>query len=150
MWKLDRDEDFFRIYDSNKDIAGYFDPDYGDVFPQENANELIEQMHKNHDKISAGYIMIPFAKFEIFDKENMNIEHIEKQLKSNIERTTKWKNFLLENKINTHFIRVAHTDNDMLSISFPIKFVKPIPLEKKSILKEIEPILDLMQKQGLV
>ena len=29
MWKLELEEDYFRIYDSKKMIAGYFDPDFG-------------------------------------------------------------------------------------------------------------------------
>ena len=150
MWNLDRDEDYFRIFDSNKDIAGYFDPDYGDLFPQENAEQLIDQMHKNHDKISGGFVMIPFAKFGIFNEENLSIEQIESQLRNVLSRTTLWKNFLSELKIPIHFIKVSHTDNDMLSITFPLKFSNPTPLDKKSLINEIEPILDLMQKQGLV
>ena len=54
LWKLESDEDFFRIYDSNKMIAGYFDPDYGDVYPKEKEQEIIENMLKNHDKILGG------------------------------------------------------------------------------------------------
>ena len=49
-----------------------------------------------------------------------------------------------------HFIQVSHTDQDMLSITFPIRFQRPIPLEKNSLLQEIEATLDLMQKQGLL
>ncbi len=37
LWKLDSDEGFFRIYDSIKLVAGYFDPDYGDIFKKENS-----------------------------------------------------------------------------------------------------------------
>ena len=150
MWKLDRDEDYFRIYDLNKDIVGYFDPDYGDLFPQENSEQLIDQMHKNHDKIFGGYIMIPFAKFGIFNEENLSIEQIEIQLRNVLSRTSLWKSFLIETKIPIHFIKVSHTDNDMLSITFPLKFSSPVPLEKQSLQNEIRPILDSMQKQGLV
>ena len=150
MWNLERDKDYFRIYDSNKDIAGYFDPDYGDLFPKENQDQLIEQMYKNHDKILGGFLMIPFAKFGIFNEENLNIDQIQNQIQSVMTRTSLWKNFLSNTKIPVHFIRVSHTDNDMLSITFPLKFSTPTSLEKKSLLNEIKPILDLMQKQGLL
>jgi len=33
-----------------KQIAGYFDPDYGEIYPPEKETELIEQMHKNREK----------------------------------------------------------------------------------------------------
>jgi len=50
MWKLELDENYFRIFDSNKQIAGYFDPDYGEIHPPEKETELIEQMHKKSRK----------------------------------------------------------------------------------------------------
>ena len=40
LWKLELDEEYFRIYDSKKMIAGYFDPDYGDLFPKKILNKL--------------------------------------------------------------------------------------------------------------
>jgi hypothetical protein len=70
MWKIERDEEYFRIFDSKKDIVGYFDPDYGELFPKEKELELIDQMHKNHDKIPGGILMVPMVKFRIFDNEN--------------------------------------------------------------------------------
>ena len=47
LWKLESDEDFFRIYDSTKLVAGYFDPDYGDIFPKSNSEEVISSMLKS-------------------------------------------------------------------------------------------------------
>ena len=151
MWKLDREDEYFRIYDSKKDIAGYFDPNYGRLYPKEKESELIEKMHKNHDKISDGYLMFPMVKFGIYDVENgFNISYLDAQLDSAKERISKWRKFLSEINKNDHLIGISHTDQDMLSISFPVKFKSPTPLEKKQILKEIEPILNLLQKQGLL
>lgn len=151
MWKIERDEDYFRIFDSKKDIAAYFDPDYGDLFPQEKEQEIIEQMHKTHDKIAGGFIMVPMVKFGIFDANGeMDINQLQNQLDAVAERLTRWESFLSETDNQAHSIRVSHTDQDMLSITFPIKFDQPIPLEKNTLLGKIEPILDLMQKQGLL
>lgn len=151
MWKIDRDEDYFKIYDSKKDIAGYFDPDYGELFPKDKESELIEQMHKNHDKIPGGFLMVPMVKFGIFGSENeMNINQVQNQINSVQQRLSKWKNFISETGNEFHFVQVSHTDQDMLSITFPIRFQKPVPLEKNSLLQEIESTLDLMQKQGLL
>ena len=76
MWKLELDDEYFRIFDSNKLIAGYFDPDYGDIFPKENSSEIISQMLKNHDKITGGLIMIPLVKFGLFDSD-LDIDIVE-------------------------------------------------------------------------
>jgi chaperonin cofactor prefoldin len=151
MWKIERDEEYFRIFDSKKDIAGYFDPDYGELFPKEKELELIDQMHKNQDKIPGGFLMVPMVKFKIFDDDiEEKIEDLEKKLDTVKLRITHWKNFLLENKNEFHSIRVSHTDQDMLSITFPIKFDIPLSLEKKALLEKLKSTLDLLQKQGLL
>jgi len=151
MWKIERDEEYFRIFDSKKDIVGYFDPDYGELFPKEKELELIDQMHKNHDKIPGGFLMVPMAKFRIFDNDKeIKIEELELKLDAVQQRISLWKNFLLENKNEFHSIRVSHTDQDMLSITFPIKFDISVPLEKKALLEKLESTLDLLQKQGFL
>ena len=66
MWKLELDEDFFRIYDSKKLVAGYFDPDYNCISSKENLDEKIRLMLKNRDKILGGIIMVPLVKFRLF------------------------------------------------------------------------------------
>ena len=151
LWKLDLDEEYFRIYDSNKMIAGYFDPDYGDIFPKNKSDEIISQMLKNHDKIAGGFIMVPMAKFGLFDTDlETNIDTVENQVTSVLDRLQKWKDFLSKNNLTIHFVRISHTDQDMLTITFPFKFTKPTPLDKKEIAKEISPTLDLLQKLGLL
>lgn len=151
LWKLDLDEEYFRIFDSKKMIAGYFDPDYGEIFPKKKADEIIAQMLKNHDKISGGFIMVPMVKFGLFDTDlETNIETVETNVTSVLDRLKQWKEFLSGNNIELHFIRISHTDQDMLTITFPLKFSKPTPLDKKEISEEISPTLDLLQKLHLL
>ena len=151
MWKLEPDEDFFRIYDSKKMIAGYFDPDYGDIYPKENSEEIISAMLKNHDKISGGVIMVPLVKFRLFDTDlDTSISEVEKNVVRVEGHLQKWKNFLSQTKCQAHSVRISHTDQDMLTITFQVKFSKPTPLEKTELLEEISPTLDLLQKSGLL
>ena len=151
LWKLDLDEEFFKIYDSNKMIAGYFDPDYGDIFPKENSEEIISQMLKNHDKIMGGFIMLPMIKFGLFDTDlETNIETVENQVNSVLQRIEIWKQFISKKEIKIHFVRISHTDQDMLTITFPFKFSKPTPLDKKEIILEIASTLDELQKLHLL
>jgi len=151
LWKLELDENFFHIYDSKKLIAGYFDPDYGDIHPKENSEEIILSMLKNHDKISGGLIMIPLVKFGLFDTDlDTSISEVEQNVIRVTGHLQKWKNFLSKTNCHVHSIRISHTDQDMLTITFPMKFSKPTPLEKTKLLEEIFPTLDLLQKSGLV
>lgn len=151
LWKLDLDEEYFRIYDSNKLIAGYFDPDYGDIFPKKNSEEIISKMLKNHDKILGGFLMVPMVKFGLFDTDlETDVETVNTQVTSVLERLSIWKKFLSNNNIPIHFVRISHTDQDMLTVTFPIKFTKSTPLEKKELILEIIPTLDVLQKLSLI
>ncbi len=150
MWKIEREDTFFRIYDRNHKIAGYFDPDYGKIFPEDKIEETIEQMHKNHDKVSGGYLTVPMVKFEIFDSnEEMDILYLAARLEGVRERVGAWREFLLANHMR-HSITISHTDQDMLSLTFPIKFASQVPLEKKLVLEMILPTLDLLHQKGLL
>jgi hypothetical protein len=151
LWKLDLDEEYFRIYDSGKLIAGYFDPDYGDIYPKKNSEEIISQMLKNHDKISGGFIMVPMIKFGLFDTDlETDIDTVDAQVTSVLERLGIWKEFFSKNEIKTHYVRISHTDQDMLTVTFEIKFSKPTPLDKKELILELVPTLDVLQKLNLL
>ena len=150
-WKLESDEDFFRIYDSKKMVAGYFDPDYGDIYPKDNAEEIISSMLKNHDKILGGVIMVPLVKFGLFDTDlDTSISELEKSVSRVTKHIEKWQNFLAKTNRTVHSIRISHTDQDMLTITFQVKFSKPTPLEKTELMEEIFPTLDLLQKSDLL
>jgi len=151
LWKLDLDESYFRIYDSKKLIAGYFDPEYGEIHPKENSEEIILSMLKNNEKILGGMIMVPFVKFGLFDTDlDTSLSEVEQNVNRVIEHLQKWKNFLSQTNRHVHSIRISHTDQDMLTITFKIKFSKPTSLEKIKLMGEIFPTLDLLQKSGLV
>ncbi len=151
LWKLELDENFFRIYDSKKLIAGYFDPDYGDVFPKENSEEIISSMLKNHDKILGGMMMVPFVKFKLFDTDlDTSLTNVEEQVTRVNNHLQKWKNFLSKTNRQSHSIRISHTDQDMLTITFNVIFSKPTPLEKISLSEELLETLELLRKSDLL
>ena len=151
MWKLELDEDYFRIYDSKKLIAGYFDPDYGDIHPKENSEKIVSNMLKNYDKIIGGFVMVPMVKFGLFDTDlETDVTTVEGNVSLVMARISVWKEFLDENNIRTNFVRISHTDQDMLTITFPIKFSKPTPLNPKEMIDELNPILNSLQKLNLL
>ena len=151
LWKLESDEEYFRIYDSKKLIAGYFDPDYGDIYPKENAEEIISSMLKNHDKILGGTALFPLVKFKLFDTDlDTDIFEVEQNVLRVTAHLQKWKDFLSQTSRTVHSVRISHTDQDMLTITFQVKFSKPTPLEKTKLLEELFPTLDLLQKSDLL
>lgn len=148
MWKLELDEEYYRIYDSKKMIAGYFDPDYGDI---QNPIEVIPEMVKHHEKVPGGYIMLPLVKFSLFDTDlNIGINILDSHISRVSHHISQWKDFLSKMNIKKHSIRISHTDQDMLTITFPIRFSAPTMLKESDILREIEPILQTLQKLRLL
>ncbi|MBI1663318.1 MAG: hypothetical protein IS860_07500 [Nitrosopumilus sp.] len=151
LWKLELDEEYFRIYDSKKMIAGYFDPDYGDIYPKENSEQIISSMLKNYDKIRGGMIMFPLVKFGLFDRDlDTSISNVQENITRVNEHLQKWDVVLSEIKCKLHSVRISHTDQDMLTVTFPIVFSQPTSLKKEELIRELFPTLDLLQKRDLL
>jgi len=150
-WKLEFEDGYFRIFDSKKLVTGYFDPDYGDLSAAKNPEDVILSKIKNHDEVLGGMIMIPLVKFKLFDTDlNTTLSEV----KQNISRVSihlqKWDAFLSEINNISHFIGISHTDQDMLTVTFPVKFSKPTTLEKSNLLEELYPVLNLLEKSELL
>jgi hypothetical protein len=151
MWKLELDGFYFKIYDEKKNIAGYFAPEYGNIYPEDKAEEVVEQMHKRHDKIKSGYLVLPMVKFGMFEQDKeMNLDYILEQLDGVKERISSWKEFMSNRNIRRHKIAVSHTDHDMLSITLELLFSYPVALEKNMLQNEIGQTLDSLQSVGLL
>ena len=150
-WKLEFEDGYFRLFDPKKLVAGYFDPDYGNLSGIKNPEDIILSKIKNRDKVLGGMIMIPLVKFKLFDTDlNTNLP----ELKQNISRVfchlEKWNAFLSEINNISHFIGISHTDQDMLTMTFPVIFSKPTTLEKSDLLEAIYPVLNLLEKSELL
>ncbi|HEX5458021.1 MAG TPA: hypothetical protein VFX64_06505 [Candidatus Nitrosotalea sp.] len=151
MWTIEQEDAYFKIYDSKKTLAGYFAPEYGDIQPEDKADQVMQEMLKNHDPVKGGYLMLPLVKFGIFeDGKEMNLAYLEQQLQQVYTRIMAWKNLVTEKGIEHHKILISHTDHDMLSITLGIIFASPVPLEKKEILANLGGILDFANQKGLL
>ena len=151
MWKLELEDSYFKIYDDRKTIVGYFAPEYGEIYPEDRADQVIQEMLKRHDKIKGGYMMLPLVKFGIFEEgKEMNLGYIQKQLVEANNRLASWKNLMAKIAIMHHKVLVSHTDHDMLSITLGIIFASPVSLEKNDLQNELGQILDLGHQMGLL
>jgi len=151
QWNLEREGDYFRIFDEKKNIAGYFAPEYGEIYPEEKTDEVIEEMHQKHEKIPGGYLLLPMVKFGIFSLDNeIELDYLEARIDEARDRILWWHKFITSQKNQNHKIRVSHTDPDMLSINFPILFNVKTPLEKDALLEVLRPTLDFLNNQGLL
>ena len=151
MWKLDFEDGYFRIFDSKKLITGYFDPDYGDLSKIKNPEDVISSKIKNHDGVLGGMIMIPLVKFQLFDTDlNTTISKVQENMSRVSIHLKKWESFLSNINNTSHYVGISHTDQDMLTVTFPIKFSKLTPLEESNLLEEINPTLSMLEKLELL
>ena len=108
-------------------------------------------MQKNHDPITGGLMMIPLVKFRLFDTDlDTTLSNVQENVSRVSQHLQKWEKFLSQIMNQSHSIRISHTDQDMLTVTFPLKFSKPVPLEKKQLAIELNSILDLLQKSDLL
>jgi hypothetical protein len=90
------------------------------------------------------------VKFGIFDNsQEMDVLQLSSKIEDVHARLDAWKEFLLEKQMQ-HSIQMSHTDNDMLSLTFPIRFSQNMPLEKSKLLDALSPTLDLLTQKGLL
>ena len=151
MWKLDFEDGYFRIFDSKKLITGYFDPDYGDLSKIKNPEDVISSKITNHDGVLGGMIMIPLVKFQLFDTDlNTTISKVQENMSRVSIHLKKWESFLSNINNTSHYVGISHTDQDMLTVTFPIKFSKLTPLEESNLLEEINPTLTMLEKLELL
>lgn len=149
MWKLDLEDYFYKIYDSDKQIAGYFDPDYGVIHSSDDEFEQIQRMHKNADKIARGFLILPMVKFGIFDEQSMHVHDLQAQVEQARLRIEHWSGYLQEFPYS-HSITVSHTDPDMLSVTLEVRFKEHVPLDRKMLGQRLEPVLDRLHDLGLL
>ena len=147
MWKMDQDETYFRIFDPEGYIAGYFDPHYGDGA----TDEYIEAALKRKNPVPGGFLVVPMIKFGLFDTDlNIDIETLESRIESTRKSLARWSNYMKAKKYPFHSIRISHTDQDMLTMTFPIMFPKPTRLDRKDLINEIYPVMESLQRIGLI
>ncbi|MGB1430118.1 MAG: hypothetical protein ACPG6Z_06565, partial [Nitrosopumilus sp.] len=66
------------------------------------------------------------------------------------EHLQKWGSFLSKINNSSHFIGISHTDQDMLTITFPIKFSELTPLDNSDLIKQLSPTLKLLEDSDLL
>ena len=147
MWTMDQDETYFRIFDSQKYIAGYFDPQYGD----DADDDQVEAMLKRKDAVPGGYLVVPMIKFGLFDADlSIDIDTLQSRLEAANRSLARWSNYIKARNPPFHIVRISHTDQDMLTMTLLVRFKRPVRLDKKDLAAELAFTLDSFQRLGLL
>jgi hypothetical protein len=151
-WKLDQEEYYYKVYDEQNNLAGYFQPDYGEIQPPEKEEEIIQEMIKRQDHVYGGMLYVPLLKLNLLDEEHdYDLDHVVASLNASIDRTERWKECITGMPpIIFARVRKSHTDPDMLSVLLGIKFGGPVKLNKQTLLDALKPILDGFRQKELL
>src|SRR6476646_11732177 len=82
-WKMEYYNKIYKVYDADKNLAGYFFPRYDLVEETEdglkhrekkqmdNEDKIIELMNKSHITVRGGQLMLPMIKLSLLDNEEV-------------------------------------------------------------------------------
>jgi hypothetical protein len=162
-WKIEYEYSIYKIYDSDKKLAGYFFPQYSSLQHQntnskrqqeeEEEDKFIERMNKAHEKIMGGNLMVPMLRLGLLDNtEGVDLDYTIEALDVNLQRAKKWREWLDTNHtefgISGATIFTAREDRNMLSIALSIDL--ELTLGEKELGKELTPLLDKLHTDGML
>lgn len=155
---MEYEDTIYKIYDWDKNLAGYFFPKYDLVEPSKDSSseeDIIERLNKSHKKVFGGDLMIPMIKLNLFDKEEeevIDLDYTIRALGENLQRTRVWKQWLQQNhqqyEIIGNAVYTAREDRNMLSIVLRMK--STITLGEKEMSMALTPLLDNLHEDGLL
>ena len=162
LWKLEYIDTVYKIYDWDKNLTGYFFPNYDidmDDYKDESQDahevedKIIEQMNKEKQSVKGGNVMLPMVKLQLLDnQEGIDLDYVINSLEQNAQRTRKWKQWIndnhLEFKIFGSSIYTAREDRNMLSIVLGIG--SNIILGEKEVGINLRPLLDKLHQDELI
>ena len=152
-WKMEYEDTIYKIYDWNRNLAGYFFPDYDLEETEDNEDEIIEELNQSHQNVRGGNILLPMVKLNLLDKEEaIDLDYAIVALEQSLQRVKVWKQWLLHNgnqfQINGNAIFTSREDREMLSIGLRIN--KDLTLGEKELLDTLIPLLDELHEAGLL
>ncbi|MFZ0514663.1 MAG: hypothetical protein WAM14_23875 [Candidatus Nitrosopolaris sp.] len=159
-WKADYENSLYKIYDWDKQLAGYFFPKYT-VESEETSegdsdigdDELAEKLNKSKASVSGGNLLVPMLKLNLLDiQEGIDLDYTIGSLETNLERTKLWKLWIADNHrefgIVGSGIYTAREDRNMLSIVLGI--VSDLTLGEVEVATKLAPLLDNLHEAGLL
>jgi hypothetical protein len=162
-WKIEYEYSIYKVYDSNKKLAGYFFPQYGSVqhYSSEQGNKdqdqeedkIIDIMNKTHEKIRGGNLMVPMLKLNLLDNtEGIDLDYTIEVLDGNLQKAKIWRDWLEVNHtdfgISGAAVYTAREDRNMLSIVLGINL--EMILGEKELEIDLTPLLDKLHTDGML
>jgi hypothetical protein len=165
-WKLEYFDTIYKIYDWNKNLAGYFCPNY-DMMNESEVNEkeyvknydfdeettVIDKMNRENQKVFGGNLMLPMIKLYLLDnEEGINLDYAISSLEDSTQRVKKWKDWIQTNQVEFNLMNSAmytsREDRNMLSIVLGIGV--HMVLGEKELMSILNPLLNKLHENGMI
>jgi hypothetical protein len=160
-WKIEYEYSIYKVYDSDKKLAGYFFPQYSSLQhqrtsgkqQQEEEEKIIERMNKAHEKVRGGNLMVPMLRLNLLDNtEGVDLDYTIEALDANLYRAKAWKEWLEANHIEFGIsgaaVYTAREDRNMLSIVLGIDL--EMTLGEKELRIDLAPLLDKLHTDRML
>lgn len=167
-WTTEYEDTVYKIYDWNKNLAGYFFPKYDareeiddreEELYDDNSDadvddeNTIETLNKSHQVVRGGTLMVPLIKLELLDKqEGIALNYAIHSLQQNLQHMKRWEDWLgrnqVEFKIIGSAIYTAREDRNMLSVVVGIG--SDVTLGEKEVCLGLAPLLDRLHQDGML
>ncbi len=166
QWKLEYIDTVYKIYDWDKNLTGYFFPNYdktketdgndktnGENYDFDEETEIIDKMHKENITVFGGNLMLPMIKLYLLDNQDgIDLDYAISTLEENVQRTMRWKEWVQHNHerfaIIGSSIYTAREDRDMLSILLGIN--ASMTLGEKELLNKLRSLLDKLHEDKMI
>lgn len=166
QWKIEYIDTVYKIYDWDKNLTGYFFPNYdktnetddndktnGEGYDFDEETEIIDKMHKENFTVFGGNLMLPMIKLYLLDNpDGIDLDYAINTLEENVQRTKRWKEWIQHNherfEIIGSSIYTAREDRDMLSILLGID--ASMTLGEKELLNKLRPLLDKLHEDKMI
>lgn len=165
LWKLEYIDSVYKIYDWDKNLTGYFFPNYDididnhndkddkSLADHEIEDKIIEQMNKEKKSVKGGNLMLPMIKLQLLDNnEGIHLDYVIGSLEENAQRTRIWKQWIRDNhqefKIIGSSVYTAREDRNILSIVLGVD--SEMMLGEKELGNTLKPVLDKLHLDELI
>ena len=166
QWKLEYEDTVYKVYDWDKNLTGYFFPNYdktketgdnetinGGDYDFDEETEIIDKMNKENIVVFGGNLMLPMIKLYLLDNQDgIDLDYAINTLEENVQRTRRWKEWIQLNyerfEIIGNSIYTAREDRNMLSILLGIN--ASMTLGEKELLNKLRPLLDKLHEDKMI
>ena len=152
QWKIEFYDSVYKIYDKDRNLAGYLFPNYPNI-REEIEDSVTLELANSHSAVPGGRLVLPMLRLNLFDiGEGQSLDEVIDKLAYNIKKAKEWQDWCVSNKdkydILEYQVHTAREDKQMLSILLDLGSQLTLGSEEDA--SFLTPILDDLSAEGMM